>query len=709
VFLDFHSPAFVIAKEIQKQMEQKKEPTLTLDDWIEKARSEFRDSDLRPTTISGNKLYDKVMYDANLYNPNTIRNAVWQKLMPGDTLQAVRTVDGKTYYVEDMESPLLPKLHAICTKHDNFPVRLVMKRTVPSEQTSKKRSHTASKLPAPKKSTAQPITKRRKLDRTAKSADVICLVLSSDDDQSVQEVKKGAGEEQGLGHKINAHLDLSRNDVVEIIPNRMSKRSTRLSTTQAVKQAPKKAFLYEDFVLSPLGAGRIVSSKVVKFANMNPFHMYCVKLPFGVAYMTESALKKMEGSPFAERLVFTYSGIGLTEMDKLRLWPHTYLNDSLVNFYLKYTQRHPPRSRGDAFTFSTYFYTRISYLDGGQTAYRDNKASRKKLFQDLKGWSKGVNIFDKKYLIIPINYNEHWTFVLVFNPGGAIAKYHKGTGFCSDSALTEASANSELNCVLNDISDDDKKVGLNSDIEVIDCTPELQANTSLLTVERPITENLGELTDSEKLMTSIEAANVSQSSNKAPCDVEENVKVDLSSPSSDTASSDPPPLPENESPVACMIHFDSGKTFGLHRTGNIFRHVRKYLTACYESSSESSTLTSKEQNSQNENATAPKTDEKGFCFDSKTLPGISPNELPQQTNTKDCGVYMLEIIDRILERPPDLSPKCIQKKGRIHIAAIHKENWFTEERTNQKRCDILSLIDNLTEQEKIQLPQRRDI
>jgi Ulp1 family protease len=120
-------------------------------------------------------------------------------------------------------------------------------------------------------------------------------------------------------------------------------------------------------------------------------------------------------------------------------------------------------------------------------------------------------------------------------------------------------------------------------------------------------------------------------------------------------------------------------------------------------------LTSKEQNSQNENATAPTTDEKGFCFDSKTLAGISPNELPQQTNTKDCGVYMLEIIDRILERPPDLSPKCIQKKGRIHIAAIHKENWFTEERTNQKRCDILSLIDNLTEQEKIQLPQRRDI
>uniref|UniRef100_A0A7S2UME4 Ubiquitin-like protease family profile domain-containing protein n=1 Tax=Attheya septentrionalis TaxID=420275 RepID=A0A7S2UME4_9STRA len=735
VFLDLNSPVFVVAKKIKKQMEQQKEPIMTVDDWIKKARSEFRDNDLRPTTISHQTAYDKVIYDASRYSPNTIRVAVWEKIMPGDTLNAIKTADGKTYYIEDMELPLLPKLYAICTEHDNFPLGLVVKRSVPSEQTSAKRSLTASKLQAPQKSTIKSRAKIRKLDRAVKSAAVnaavICLVDSSDDDQSVEEVKKAAGEEQGLGHKVNAHLDLSRNDVVEVSSNRLNKRSTRLSTTQAVKQAPKKAFLCEDFVLSPLGVGRIVSSKVVEFANMNPFHMYCVKLPFGVAYMTDSALSKMEGSPFAERLVLTYSGIGLTEMDKLRLWPHTYLNDSLVNFYLKYTQRHPPRSRGNVFTFSTYFYTRISYLDGGQTAYRDNKASRKKLFQDLKGWSKGVNIFDKKYLIIPINYSEHWTFVLVFNPGEAIAKYHKSTGFRSDSALTEVSANSKSDCVLNGISDDDKKDSLNhpgtfevpdlapdtmemsamqsndSDIEVIDCTPDVD-NSSPLIVERPMTENLEELTDSEKLMTLNEAANVSQS-NKAPCDGEDKVTVDLSSPSSDTASSDPPPLPESELPVACMIHFDSGKTFGLHRTINIFRHVRKYLTACYESSSEYSTLTSKEHNSQNDNASAPVTNEKDFCFDSKTLPGISPNELPQQTNTKDCGVYMLEIIDRILEHPPDISPKCIQKKGRIHIPAIHKENWFTEERTNQKRCDMLSLIDNLTEQEKIQLPQSRAI
>eukprot|EP00978_Attheya_sp_CCMP212_P043791 scaffold291813_cov55-Attheya_sp.AAC.4 len=586
VFLDLHSPVFVVAKEIKKQMEQQKEPIMTVDGWIEKARSEFRDTELRPTTISHQKAYDKVLYDASRYSSNTIRSAVWQKIMPGDAVHAIKTANGKTYYVEDMELPLLPKLYAICTEHDNFPLGLVVKRSVPSEQTSK--------LPAPKRSTAQPTAKRRKLDRTVKIAAVICLVDSSDDDQSVEEVKKAAGEEQGLGHKVNAHLDLSRNDVVEVSSNRVNKRSTRSSTTQAVKQAPKKAFLCEDFVLSPLGVGRIVSSKVVEFANMNPFHMYCVKLPFGVAYMTGSALKKMEGSPFAERLVLTYSGIGLTEMDKLRLWPHTYLNDSLVNFYLKYTQRHPPRSRGNVFTFSTYFYTRISYLDGGQTAYRDNTASRKKLFQDLKGWSKGVNIFDKKYLIIPINYSEHWTFVLVFNPGGAIAKYHKGTGFRSDSALTEASANSKSDCVLNDISDDDKKDSLNhpgtfeipnlaadtmemsamqsndSDIEVIDCTPDVD-NSSPLTVEMPIPENLEELTDSEKLMTPNEAANVSQS-NKAPCEGENKVMVDLSSPSTDTVSSDPPPLPESELPVACMIHFDSGKTFGLHRTINIFRH-----------------------------------------------------------------------------------------------------------------------------------------
>jgi len=73
----------------------------------------------------------------------------------------------------------------------------------------------------------------------------------------------------------------------------------------------------------------------------------------------------------------------------------------------------------------------------------------------------------------------------------------------------------------------------------------------------------------------------------------------------------------------CMIHFDSGKHFKLHKTTEITGNIRKYLNAYYEAEYAS-------------------THPGISSINMKNMPSFTAAGLPQQDNTKDCGVYMLE-------------------------------------------------------------------
>lgn len=123
----------------------------------------------------------------------------------------------------------------------------------------------------------------------------------------------------------------------------------------------------------------------------------------------------------------------------------------------------------------------------------------------------------------------------------------------------------------------------------------------------------------------------------------------------------------------CLIHFDSGKHFKLHRSGIIFKHIRKYLVACYEST---------------------RSEEFPQCsICAKTLPGIAP-PVPQQNNAKDCGVYTLEMIERVLCSPPKINATFIKKKGVVGGSPFNNK-WFRSDVIDQKRSDMLHLIADL--------------
>nr|XP_046913832.1 sentrin-specific protease 6-like [Dermatophagoides farinae] len=66
---------------------------------------------------------------------------------------------------------------------------------------------------------------------------------------------------------------------------------------------------------------------------------------------------------------------------------------------------------------------------------------------------------------------------------------------------------------------------------------------------------------------------------------------------------------------------------------------------------------------------------------------ISAN-VPQQQNTYDCGLFVLEYIERFLKAPEDIYNKLLQDKSSLH-------DWFESETLHHKRAKIQQIILNM--------------
>ena len=167
------------------------------------------------------------------------------------------------------------------------------------------------------------------------------------------------------------------------------------------------------FIASLKIPGYIINIRVVReptsiITLLRSCIVYDVYVKFGLAYIHEIDLQPINNST-----IIKYDGVIVTQSDQLRLWPSIYLNDSLINFYLKWIKK--KYQSQDIFIFPTYFYTRVGYVEEGGVVYKDNKEERGKLWNDVKGWTRDIDIFSKSFILFPIYFHKHWSFVLLCN------------------------------------------------------------------------------------------------------------------------------------------------------------------------------------------------------------------------------------------------------------------------------------------------------
>lgn len=79
-----------------------------------------------------------------------------------------------------------------------------------------------------------------------------------------------------------------------------------------------------------------------------------------------------------------------------------YINDTIIDFYLKYLVREKLlfKDRCRVHVFSSYFYTRLTHV---KWSALDNIPLEKAQHNAVKNWTRNVNIFEKDFIVIPVN------------------------------------------------------------------------------------------------------------------------------------------------------------------------------------------------------------------------------------------------------------------------------------------------------------------
>ncbi|KAJ1973494.1 hypothetical protein H4R34_005058, partial [Dimargaris verticillata] len=144
--------------------------------------------------------------------------------------------------------------------------------------------------------------------------------------------------------------------------------------------------------------------------------------------------------------IYPFSGVKsvtVTTHDLYRLNDGEYLNDSVIEFYLKYLQERlvatNPELAADVHIFNTFFYPQLvarsnrmglnllislnpyfnmcAFFRIGQILLALVGSLATECYDRVKSWTSKVDIFKKRFIIIPIHDRAHWFLALIVNPG----------------------------------------------------------------------------------------------------------------------------------------------------------------------------------------------------------------------------------------------------------------------------------------------------
>ncbi|EDO38314.1 predicted protein, partial [Nematostella vectensis] len=108
-------------------------------------------------------------------------------------------------------------------------------------------------------------------------------------------------------------------------------------------------------------------------------------------------------------------GINITTANLDCLQEGEFLNDVIIDFYLKYIfhEKLTDFDRERTHIFSSFFYKRLTQRASSET----NLSVIERMHSQVKTWTKYVDIFQKDFIVVPINESSHWYLAIVCFPG----------------------------------------------------------------------------------------------------------------------------------------------------------------------------------------------------------------------------------------------------------------------------------------------------
>ncbi|CAG9540617.1 unnamed protein product [Cercopithifilaria johnstoni] len=120
------------------------------------------------------------------------------------------------------------------------------------------------------------------------------------------------------------------------------------------------------------------------------------------------------------------------------LRPNEMLNDTIIEFYLKYIQMELVSSerRPSIFIFNPFFYSRLTQMPPtGSSVIRTISSRANWIAENYKGvrtWTKNVDIFSADYIVVPIVEDIHWYLAIITFPRYSIVNRVPETANCKE-------------------------------------------------------------------------------------------------------------------------------------------------------------------------------------------------------------------------------------------------------------------------------------
>ncbi|KAL0797573.1 hypothetical protein Bca101_052747 [Brassica carinata] len=106
--------------------------------------------------------------------------------------------------------------------------------------------------------------------------------------------------------------------------------------------------------------------------------------------------------------------VSVCKRDVELLQPETFVNDTIIDFYINYLKNQIQAEERQRFHFfNSFFFRKLADLDKDPSSIADGKAA----FLRVRKWTRKVDMFGKDYIFVPVNFSLHWSLIIICHPG----------------------------------------------------------------------------------------------------------------------------------------------------------------------------------------------------------------------------------------------------------------------------------------------------